>query len=377
LLRLRCRLRLALRHRRRVYQSAAGILAAIALGACSDPAPRFGSAVSDGLVLVRIVGASNEIVRVRLADAAAKALTATPAVEETWPYWSELAGRLVYLASPDGVRHDLMLFDPERGTTTAIAHSPKRDEQWPAWSPRQPQLAFAFRGGSPPSGLALADLPSRSEQLLAAAGEQDFFLRPSFAPDGATLVAQRRGADARGSQLWTIAVGGAPQPLTRDPAWFDMKPVYTRDGSEICFSRRPVAGGPSDVLAIPAGGGVPRTLASSPASNDHSARPSPRRDEIVFVSDRDGPSALYLAPLTGGAPQPLSHDATRNFYAPHWSPDGERVVAIATPIRVGRPQLAEPDSLAETRTVVFDRAGRSIFDAPGFMPDWMPPWREP
>ncbi len=328
-------------------------------------------------MLVRIVDASNEIVRVRLADSAARALTATPAVEETWPYWSELAGRLVYLASPDGVQHDLLLWDPEHGTTTAIARSPERDEQWPAWSPRQPQLVFAFRGGAPPSGVALADVPSRSERLLAAAGAKDFFLRPSFAPDGATLVAQRRDANARGSQLWTIPLGGAPRPLTQDPAWFDMKPVYTRDGREIFFSRRPVAGGPSDILAIPANGGVPRTFASTPASNDHSARPSPRRDEIVFVSDRDGPSALYLAPLAGGAPHALSNDPTRNFYAPHWSPDGERVVAIATPVRAGRPQLSEPDSLAETHTVVFDRAGRSLFDAPGFMPDWMPPWREP
>ena len=53
--------------------------------------------------------------------------------------------------------HDLLLWDPEQEAATALARTPQRDEQWPAWSPRRPELAFAFRGGTPPAGLALAD----------------------------------------------------------------------------------------------------------------------------------------------------------------------------------------------------------------------------
>ncbi len=326
-------------------------------------------------MLVRIVGASSELVRVRLSDSLAQPLTATPDIEETWPYWSEPAQRLAYQASSDGVSHDLWLWDPEQGATTAIARSPQRDEQWPVWSPLRPQLAFAFRGGDPPAGLGLADVASRTPQLLVATGPRDFFLRPSFAPDGAALVAQRRSSQGRGSGLWTIDLNGAAKPLTRDPAWFDMKPSYSRDGSEIFFSRRPAAGGRSDILAISARGGAPRTLVGGAESDDHSARPSPRRDEIVFVSDRDGGSALYLATLSGDALRPLGSDPARNYYAPHWSPDGERVAAIAVPDHVGQPKLAERDALAATHVVVFDREGRTLFDAPGFMPDWMPPWR--
>ena len=346
------------------------------LSACGDPAPRFGDTASDGLVLVRSVGASNEIVRVRLADSAAQAVTATPGVEETWPFWSELARRLVYQTSTDGVWHDLLLWDPDRRDTIAIARSPRRDEEWPAWSPQRPEIVFAFRGGAPPSGLVIADVPSRTQRLLAASGKRDFFLRPSFAPDGKSLVAQRRGSNARGSSLWRIDPGSAPKPLTQNPAWYDMKPIYTRDGSEILFSRRAAAGGASDILAIPATGGAPRTLASNSESNDHTARPSPRRDEIVFVSDRSGRSALYLAPLAGGAARPLTADPTRQYFAPHWSPDGERVATITTPHHASRTKLSERERLAEMHVVVLDREGRTLFDAPGFMPDWMPPWRE-
>jgi len=328
-------------------------------------------------VLVRSVGASKEIVRVRLADSAAQAVTATPDVEETWPFWSELARRLVYLTSTDGVWHDLVIWDPDRRVTTTIAGSPRRDEAWPAWSPRRPELVFAFRGGAPPSGLVIADVPSRTQRLIAAPGKQNFFLRPGFAPDGASVIAQRYGANARGSSLWRIEPGSAPKPLTQDPAWHDMKPAYTRDGREILFSRRPAAGGTFDILAIPATGGAPRTLAINSEGNDDTPRPSPLRDELVFVSDRSGRSALYLAPLAGGVARLLAADPTRQYFAPHWSPDGERVAAIATPDHAGRPKLSEPEGLAETNVVVFDREGRRLFDAPGFMPDWMPPWREP
>jgi Tol biopolymer transport system component len=326
-------------------------------------------------VLVRIVDGSNEVVQVRLADAASRALTATPGVEETWPSWSEPAHALVYQARSDGGANDLLLFDPKQPEPRVLARTPRRDEQWPAWSPRRPQLVFAFRGGNPASGIALVDVGSPVLRLLASAGKRDFFLRPSFAPDGDALVAQRRGPNGRGSTLWRLHAGEAPRALTSDPAWFDMKPVYTRDGAEIVFSRRPAAGGPRDVVAIPAQGGAARLVAGEPASDDHSARPSPRRDEIVFVSNRSGRSALYLAPLSGGPASELGEDREHHRLAPRWSPDGERIVATVTPLAVGEPHLDEPEGLAQTRVVVLDREGRVLFDAPGFMPDWMPAWR--
>jgi Tol biopolymer transport system component len=326
-------------------------------------------------VLVRIVEGSNEIVRVRLVDSAAQAVTATPGVEETWPYWSTPAGRLVYLESAGGAMHDLVLWDPEQKAATKLARTPRRDEQWPVWSPTRPEIAFAFRGGKPPAGIALANLETGSRWVIAVTGWKDFFLRPGFSPDGEWLVAQRRDENGRGSSLWRVRAGTQPDALTQDPTWFDAKPAYTRDGREILFLRRLATGGPRDILAIPAPGGQTRTLASTPESDERSVLPSPRRDEIAVISDRDGRPALYLASLTGGTPRELSSDPTRHYFSPRWSPDGERVVAISTRRTEGEPRLDDPDVLAATRVVVFDRDGRVLFDAPGFMPDWMPPWK--
>ena len=325
--------------------------------------------------MVRILDGSNEIVRMRLADSAVRAVTATPEVDETWPYWSPLAGRLAYLTSTPGGRHDLMLWDPDQEAASKLARTPLRDEQWHVWSPRRPEIAFAFRGGKPPAGIAIADLASGARRVIAVAGWSDFFLRPSFSPDGEWLVAQRRDSSGRGSSLWRIHAGSTPQPLTQDPTWYDAKPVYTRDAREILFLRRAAAGGPRDILAIAPSGGSARTLASTPASDERSVIPSPRRDEIAVVSDRDGRSALYLAPLSGGTLRELSSDRSRHYYSPRWSPDGERLVAISTRKSDGEPRLSDPRDLAETRVVVFDREGRVLVDTPGFMPDWMPPWR--
>ena len=54
---------------------------------------------------MRVVDGSREILRIRLSDAAERAVTATPEREESWPYWSSSAGRLVF-AVPTTVEDD-------------------------------------------------------------------------------------------------------------------------------------------------------------------------------------------------------------------------------------------------------------------------------
>jgi Tol biopolymer transport system component len=203
----------------------------------------------------------------------------------------------------------------------------------------------------------------------------DSFVRPAFAPDGARLVAQRRamgqGAD---SDLWLLAPGAAPRPLVRDPDWFDGKAQFSRDGARVLFSRRPPGGGPSDVASAAAAGGDLRLVISGPA-DEHSASPSPVRDEIAFVSDRDGESGIFLAGIGGENARALPRLPGFSEFAPRWSPDGERIALVAVPAAAGAPRLSEPESLAATRLRVIDREGRLLLDTPGFMADWMSPWQ--
>jgi hypothetical protein len=63
-----------------------------------------------------------------------------------------------------------------------------------------------------------------------------------------------------------------------------------------------------------------------------------------------------------------------NEFAPRWSPDGERLVVIVNDASAGAPRLDDPESLAAIRLRALDRDGRVLFEAPGYNPDWMPPW---
>jgi Tol biopolymer transport system component len=103
-------------------------------------------------------------------------------------------------------------------------------------------------------------------------------------------------------------------------------------------------------------------VASTPSADDHTARPSPSRNELAFISTRSGSSDAYLAPFAGGPARRLTRTPHRRESAPRWSPDGEKLaLTVLVPGNV-------------YHVVVVDRRGRVLLDVPGQMPDWMPPW---
>jgi len=328
-----------------------------------------------GLVFVQVVDGGLDLARARLSSGEVHALWRTPQRDESWPTWSEVAQRLVFQVGEPGSdeRADLWSWRPLDAEPAPLASTPRRDEAWPAWSPVAPELAFAFRGATQ-AGVAILSFGAAAPVVLplAEAAPGSWYLRPRFAPDGATLVAQRRAARASG--LWLLARGRAPRALTADPAWFDLKGAFTRDGARVVFTRRPAAGGREDVASVDLQGGDLRLHGSEPGSDEHAGTPSPTRDELALISDRDGNDELYLAPLVGGAARRLTHTPEWNEEAPQWSPDGELLALTVAPAGAPAPKLRDAKSLARSRVRVIDREGRLLFEAPGLMPEWMPAW---
>ncbi|HXK22244.1 MAG TPA: hypothetical protein VMS55_06150 [Myxococcota bacterium] len=327
-------------------------------------------------MFVRREGAGFDLARARIADGAVRPLWRTPDRDEAWPTWSDAAKRLAFQVGGRHAREpsDLWTWQPGQDEPSPLWRTPHRDEAWPAWSPVAPQLAFAFRGGAQEPGVAVVAFEGGKQVAvpIASAAPPALFLRPRFAPDGASLVAQRRSADD--SQLFVLVRGREPRALTRDPAWFHLKGAFTRDGSRVVFTRRPRGGGPSQVASVDLSGGDLRVLAGADGTDAQSGTPSPKRDEVAFVSSRDGNSELYLAPLDGGAPQRLSRTPDQDEGAPHWSPDGERIAVTLAPREPGGASRRNDETLEGTRVRVVDRSGQVLFEAEGLMPDWMPAW---
>lgn len=360
-----------------MYQAARVAPACLALWTfvgCSEGQTVSGSA-GDGLVFVRVVEGSGDLMRARLSDGAERTLLGTPAREESWPYWSDAARRLVFETggTGEGQLHDLVVWDPDSGDEMPLVETPARGEGWAAWAPSAPRVAYAFRGRPGPAGLAVKDLETGVTKVLARSKNAEFFFRPHFAPGGRRMVTQRRGSRGSGSHLWIVAPGARPRPLTRDPAWFDLKGGFTRDGGHVVYSRRPADGGAHEIAIVAADGAGLRRLAL-PGEEQHSGQPSPTRDELAFVAERNGSLDLFVAELSGEGARALTDTPERNEFAPRWSPDGERLVVTVSPAEHGQPRLVNREGLETTRVVVLDREGRTLLETPGMMPDWMPPW---
>jgi Tol biopolymer transport system component len=354
------------------------VIATLALGACSGQDPLLGveGPRSGGLVFVRKVDGRSDLARARLSDGAVVSVRRTPAREERWPYWSDAAGRVAFQSrayDSANLRTDVHLWDPVSGEEVALTSKPERDDRWPTWSPVTRHLVYAFKQARRPSGLAYYDLESGETTLLAVTGPSDFYLRPAFSPDGRRLVAQRRTGDGSGTSLWILEPGRTPQPLPSVPDAVDTKARFTRDGSRIIFSRQVTKGGRRRLLRLDPATSVVEPIASHPESDDHSAWPSPTRDEISFISDRDGGRDVFLLE-EGGTPRNLTRSPEWDEGAPIWSPDGELLVVLRVPVGDGTEGKRDRGAL---RLLVIDRQGRARFETQGQMADWMPAWPDP
>jgi Tol biopolymer transport system component len=318
---------------------------------------------SSGLVFARVVDGGIDLARARLEDGSVRALLETPDRSEVWPYWSELARRLAFEVDSIGRGpSDLRLWLPNSGEEVPFTDTTGRREGWAVWSSTAPELAFAFVGPGNRSGVAIADLSQGRARIVASAGRDDFFLRPTFSPDGSRMVAQRRGPGGRGSNLWILTRDAPPQRVTHDPEWFDFKAWFTRSGERILYSRRPLGGGWHEIASVTPDGKDLRLHAHVPETDAHSARPSPVRDEFAFVSNRENEVFdLYLESIAGEDLRNLSNSASENEFAPRWSPDGERVVVTVAEEQFGMPRLDDLEGLGQARIRVLDRDGRVLF----------------
>ena len=332
--------------------------ALLLLGAGCGPSEAPRGAASDGIVFVRAdAGGDSDAFEARLSDGAERRLLRTPQRGETWPYWSDSLRRVVLQLPPLGrLGPQLALLDPDSGAETPVPGTREAVQNWPEWAPDGRRLVYSFRTQSS-AGIAVVDAAS-GERTASWPGR---LVRPAFAPDGERLVAQR--IDGSLSTLFVLEPGREPRALA-EAGSYDDKGRFTRDGAWVVFQRGARKDAPRDLVRVRPDGSGAEPFASRPDADEHAADPSPSRDEIAFVSDRDGSFDLFVV-VPGEEPRNLSRSPAEDEIAPHWSPDGERIVL----------SVEKPKGGGEMRVRVVDREGRVLFEAPGMMPSWMAPWR--
>lgn len=357
-------------------------------GGPDSPGDRLGApwGLSPGDGLVYVVADPEDprrldLWRARLSDGAVRPLIQTPDRCEEFPAWSERASALVFQTrSPYSWRSPPRLKLWQAGTEREIPGSRAISETEPAWEPRGTHLAYVFRRLRPedtrgiiPTGVIVVDVETGKQAILAQ-GLREHYSRPAFSPDGRHIVAEYRTEFGGAARIARLDPEGQPQLLTSDADHAEA-PSFTRDGSYVVFTRRPSRRGPADVMRMEPDGSKLRSLTGAPESNDVQAVPSPTRNEIAFLSDRDGKPDLFLIGLEGGPGRNLTASLDVGVLWSRWSPNGEHLAVSALP-HVGRgpgEDEREP-GLADARLLVIDRQGRILFKTRGFSADWMPPW---
>jgi dipeptidyl aminopeptidase/acylaminoacyl peptidase len=83
----------------------------------------------------------------------------------------------------------------------------------------------------------------------------------------------------------------------------------------------------SSLWLVPAPGGEPKRLTTTPGTNNH-PRWSPDGKTIAFVSSRGGSSQVWLLPIDGGEPRQLTR-LPIDVSGPIWSPKGDKIAFTA------------------------------------------------
>ena len=172
--------------------------------------------------------------------------------------------------------------------------------------------------------------PSRV-QLSNVAGTEAC---PSFAPNGRHLAYSGRGDEQDSFHIWTRALPtGAPQQLTQGPG-SDICPVWSPDGASLAFLR--VTDDAAEYMVMPSGGGAPRKIAATEASEDAPtvrATVSWMRDgkSLALVrKEEDRPSAIFVVPVDSGEARRVTDPpaGSPGDSSPAVSPDGGTIAFV-------------------------------------------------
>lgn len=246
-------------------------------------------------------------VQLKLDDAAAKCLTATPV---------PLTGTLPISGTPVAVpgltvgRLAYPLIDEASGVSTVFAISAGGAPfavaagGQPAWQPNGASLAYRILG----VGISQFDLSTGAVRSIAPVGSA----WPSWSPDGSRIVyAQRDGTGE--FRLQIVTLDGVSQPVDIGPG---KSPVWSPFG--VLAYNGCDASGCGIMVDDPNNADPPVRLTSS--ANDTPTSWSPDGFNISYFSDADGDWDVYFVNTVGDVRQVI--DSPGEDGIPAWSPDG-------------------------------------------------------
>jgi Tol biopolymer transport system component len=240
---------------------------------------------------------------------------------------------------------DIRVIAPDGSLASNLTTGPANDFE-PAFSPDTTLVAFSSdraKRRAKISDLYVIDVSGQGLRRLTKNAETG---APAWAPDGSRLV-----VDDKNGLLLVPLAGGKPERLLRSPKnRIDHSPTWTKDGSQVLFTRAVVREGKTvreSIWVVSVDGTGAHRLIGGKGDFAFSSQPAiaPDGSTIAWVTRNKRGSAIWLGDLQDGAvanKRRLASQRNRLLEGPAFAPDGSALAATlnARSARVGSELIA-------------------------------------
>ncbi len=239
-------------------------------------------------------------------------------------------GRIAFIQGPDVYTMNSDGSDVKQLTDLG----PDSGAAWESWSPDGKQIVLnEYRSPDFLGQLWLMNADGSNQRLLFAEGDLDEE-RPSFTPDGASVVFSRCQLDGETCTLYQIKTDGSGlTPVTKfDFGIQDLSAAYSPVGEKLGFTSVARGGIICAIYVTTAQGSKPHQI-TPPSLSARQPDWAPDGTKIVFSTHCGNPQneEIWVVDTNGNGLRRLTKNGNDYFSGPHdfhpsWSPQGDAIV---------------------------------------------------